>query len=100
MQSKEIIYDEVEGQLTLHIPHHGFWARFVQKFFGKPEVTYIHMDEYGSAVWRMCDGQKNLITIGEELKKQFGEEVEPLYPRLVTYVRSLAERRLIKLIMP
>ena len=62
----------------------------------KLKPTYnINLDEYGTAVWRLCDGKLTVKEIGEILKTQFGESVEPLYLRLGEFLRILESNDLI-----
>lgn len=53
------------------------------------ETYNINLDDYGTAVWRLMDGKLTVREIGEMLKTQFGESVEPLYPRLAAFLRIL-----------
>lgn len=39
------------GIITLDIENTGAFNRIAQKFFKKPKVTHIHLDEMGSFVW-------------------------------------------------
>ena len=77
------------GIVTLEIENTGFVNRMAQKFFKKPKISYVHLDEMGSFVWPSVDGEKDLIKIGEEVKKHFGEKAEPLYERLAKYFQIL-----------
>ncbi len=78
-----------EGLVTLEIENTGFMNRVAQKLFKKPKISYVHLDEMGSFVWPVMDGEKNLIKIGEEVKEHFGEKAEPLYERLAKYFQIL-----------
>ncbi len=78
-----------EGKVTLNINNTGFFNKVAQKLFKKPPVTYVHLDEHGSFVWPAIDGKKNIITLGEEVKEKFGEDAEPLYPRLAKFFQIL-----------
>ena len=78
-----------EGIVTLEIENTGFVNRMSQKLFKKPTISYVHLDEMGSFVWPSVDGEKDLIKIGEEVKKHFGEKAEPLYERLAKYFQIL-----------
>jgi hypothetical protein len=61
--------------------------------------TYnIHLDEYGSAVWELCDGERTIKVIAQELKTKFGKKVEPLYGRLAEFIRVLKNEGLIKFV--
>ncbi|MBQ7097777.1 MAG: PqqD family protein [Clostridia bacterium] len=78
-----------KGIVTLCIPNTGLFNRIAQKLLKKPPVTYIHLDENGSFVWPIIDGKKDIIKIGELVKERFGEEAEPLYPRLAKFFQIL-----------
>ncbi len=77
------------GMVTLEIDNVGFFHRIAQRFFKKPAVSYVHLDEMGSFLWPLLDGEKNLIQLGEMVKQRFGESAEPLYERLVKYAQIL-----------
>lgn len=77
------------GVVTLNVPNRGFFNRIAQKVFKKPPVTYVHLDENGSFVWPIIDGEKDIIKIGELVKERFGENAEPLYPRLAKFFQVL-----------
>lgn len=57
----------------------------------------INLDEYGTAVWRLCDGKLTVEEIGEILKTQFAKDVEPLYPRLAAFLRILEANEVLKI---
>ena len=86
-----------EGIITLEIENKGFTNRMAQLFFKKPKISYIHLDEMGSFVWPIIDGEKDLIKIGEMVKENFGEKAEPLYERLAKYFQILESYKFIKL---
>lgn len=78
-----------KGIITLEIENKGFFNRLAQKLFKKPKISYIHLDEMGSFVWPLIDGEKSITDIGVPVKENFGEKAEPLYPRLVQYFKIL-----------
>ncbi len=77
------------GMVTLLIDNKGFFNRLAQKFFKKPAVSYIHLDELGSFIWPLLDGEKTVFTLGEAVEAQFGEKAHPLYERLVKFFQIL-----------
>lgn len=77
------------GEVTLAIENCGLFNRIAQKLFRKPKVSYVHLDAFGSFLWSMMDGEKNLIALGEMLKERFGNEAEPLYERLAQFMQIL-----------
>ena len=77
------------GIVTLEVPNTGWANRVAQKLFRRPKVSYIHLDELGSFVWPLIDGEKNIIELGVLVKEQFGEKAEPLYPRIAKFFEIL-----------
>lgn len=75
--------------VTLNIENTGVFNRIAQKLFHKPEITYIHLDEIGSFVWPLIDGEKDIIELGKAVEAEFGERAEPLYARLAKYFQIL-----------
>lgn len=77
------------GIVTLDIENTGFMNRMAQKLFRKPKVSHIHLDEMGSFVWPLLDGEKNIVELGRAVETQFGEKASPLYERLARYFQIL-----------
>lgn len=49
----------------------------------------MHLDEMGSFVWPLIDGEKTILEIGKAVEERFGDEAKPLYERLVKYFQIL-----------
>lgn len=77
------------GIVTLDIENTGLMNRVAQKLFKKPKVSHIHLDEMGSFVWPLLDGEKNIIELGQLVEATFGEKANPLYERLAKYFQIL-----------
>ncbi|MFA7636204.1 MAG: PqqD family protein [Monoglobales bacterium] len=80
---------DADKNVTLSIENKGLFNRIAQKFFKKPKISYVHLDETGSFIWPLIDGEKSIIELGQELEGEFGEKANPLYERLATYFRIL-----------
>ncbi len=78
-----------DGIVTLEIDNNGWANKLAQKLFGRPKVSYVHLDAMGSFIWPRMDGEKNLTVIGQEVDAHFGEEAHPLYERLARYFQIL-----------
>jgi len=78
-----------DGIVTIHMVHTGFYDRIAQKFFHRPRVSHIRLEEYGSFIWQLIDGKRNVGEIALQLKEQYGTKVDPLYDRLVQYMKIL-----------
>ncbi|QSX05683.1 PqqD family peptide modification chaperone [Sedimentibacter sp. zth1] len=66
----------------------------IQKLFRKlkfkiPQYTKISMDQYGSYTFLQIDGQKTVNDIGENLVAKYGDEVCPLYQRLLLFLNHI-----------
>ena len=90
-------WSEMDGKITIHMVHRGFYAAIAQKFFHTPRVSHIDLDRYGSFLWTRIDGKKTVGQLALELKEQFGQEAEPLYDRLVKYMQILHNNHFILL---
>ena len=87
-----------DGSIILKVPHNGFFDRVAQKFFHTPKVSSINLDEEGSFVWPLIDGKNTVYDIAQLVKAHFGESAEPLYPRLIKFLRIVESYRFIKFI--
>lgn len=66
----------------------------IQKFFRKlrfkiPLYKEITFDEISSEVFTQIDGIKTVKEIGEYLEVKFGEKINPLYERLLTFLNHI-----------
>ena len=80
---------EADGSVTIHMAHRGVYAAIAQKLFHRPKVSHIHLDEMGSFVFPLIDGKRTVGDIAALVHEEFGEEAEPLYDRLVHYMKIL-----------
>ena len=86
-----------KGVITLEIENKGLFNLIAQKVFKKPKISYIHLDEMGSFVWPIINGEKNITEIGEAVDEHFGEKAHPLYERLAKYFQILESYGFVKL---
>ncbi len=84
------------GVVTLEIENKGLMNRIAQKLFKKPKISFVHLDEMGSFVWPLIDGEIDILRIGELVKEHFGEKAEPLYERLAKYFKILESYGFVK----
>ena len=80
-------FTEEDGIVTLNIENKGVFNKIAQKLFKKPKISYIHLDEMGSFVWPIINGEKSISEIGEAVDEHFGEKAHPLYERLVHFFK-------------
>lgn len=75
--------------VILFVENKGVFNWIAQKFFHRPRVTQVHLDKMGNFIWPLMDGEKSIYEIAAFVKNEFGEEAEPLYERLVQYMKTL-----------
>jgi len=85
------------GFVQLVIKRNGRFEKIVRRFFKTPETMTISLDAIGSIVWKAIDNRRDIGTIGEILKKESTEPVDPLYERLGTYINILRNNKFIEL---
>ena len=84
------------GNVTLEMENKGVANRIMQKLIKKPKTSYIHLDEMGSFVWPLMDGEKDILEIGKFVEEHFGEKANPLYERLSQYFKTLEKYNFIE----
>lgn len=77
------------GLVTLYVHNTGWMKKLTQIVLKKPEYSQIHLDQHGSFVWSIMDGEMDILELGELVKERFGEKAEPLYPRLARFFQVL-----------
>ena len=80
---------ERSAQLRWHTDIRGRMVLEIEKLFGKPRYTKIHLDDNGTFIWPLIDGRKTVEDIAALVKDEFGEKAEPLYPRIVKYFQIM-----------
>ena len=83
------------GMVTLEVENNGWANRLAQIFFKRPKVSKIHLDELGSFVWPLIDGEESILAIGKPVEEHFGEKAQPLYPRLAQFFKILESYRFV-----
>lgn len=84
-----------EGFVVIDMKHKGFYNRIAQKIFKKPSVSHVTLEKFGSYIYSVIDGNKTVYDISQFVKSKFGKEAEPLFERLVIYMRILKNNKFI-----
>ena len=87
--NKRFSWEIKENGVVIRVVNIGLCHRLAQLLFGKPPISYIHLDEFGSFVWEQINGEKTVYEIGLAVQERFGEKAEPLYERLVKFITIL-----------
>lgn len=88
---------EENGNVQILIDRNGPLDKVVRLFFKTPEVMRIDLDKYGSCIWKAIDGSRDIEAVGEILRNEFGNEIEPFMQRFGTYINILRNNNFIQL---
>ena len=95
IRNAKISWTTENNIVTLEIENKGIFNRVFQLLLKKPKVSYIHLDEMGSFIWTLIDGEKSIFELGKQVEEKFGENANPLYERLVKYFQILDDCKFI-----
>ena len=93
----EHITTEKEGELSV-IAFPRFRSKFMQKYFvpkNKPATIRIRLEEHGTAVWDLIDGNRTVKAIAEALAEHFNHEPDYEY-RIAAYFSQLFRQGFVK----
>ena len=83
------------GKVTVFIEWKGFYHRIARKFFHRPRVSDIQLDDYGSFVWLAIDDNKDVHQLSKELDARF-PNMEKSLSRLIKFLEILRDNHLIR----
>ena len=86
-----------DGMVEIDMENTGFYHWIAQKFFRKPRVSHISLDQYGSVVWQSIDGHNSVMDIVRIMEKEFPGETDRMLDRVVTYLATLQRNSFIYL---
>ena len=82
--------------MTLLAPR--FKNRFLRRWllprFKRPFFK-VELDDIGSSLWLLCDGERNVKEIARIIREHFDERVEPCYDRMGMFFQQLEGARFI-----
>lgn len=96
-RNESLSWHEEEGLIVLEVENTGVMNRIAQKLFNRPRVTQVHLDEMGSFIWPLIDGERSVSDIALLVKERFGDQAEPLYPRIVKYFQIVESYHFVNL---
>ena len=90
VRNEQLMWDSDDSQMvTIYIENKGIMKRITQRLLKKPNVSQIHLEKYGSFIWKEIDGKHSILEIADKADKKFGEELHPLYERISSYFSML-----------
>jgi len=99
---RSVEWEEAEDKrIVLLVPkfRSGPVARWIQSWLPRPHIR-VRLDEFGSFMWKCCDGSTSIESIAERMRQQFGERVEPVHNRLSMFMNKLTRGDLLTFEQP
>jgi hypothetical protein len=86
-----------DGEVLIRIPRgeYGWRIKLLSKFFYIPKERKISLDEVGSQVWELCDGETRVKDIIDRLRRKYKLNRKEAEISLVTYLRDLGKKGLV-----
>jgi len=106
VRNQAIEWDEVDGEtgpeaLLTVPPPQGKWIPVLRPLLVLPkEPRKVQLDSLGSEVWRLCDGERTVNGICDELCARYRLSHREAMLSLTTYLRQLGKRGLIGFAVP
>jgi hypothetical protein len=85
-----------DGIVTLHAPR--FKSRILRRLLVprlKRPSFKVELDDIGSALWLLLDGERDVKEIARVMHERFGERIEPCYDRMGMFFQQLERARFI-----
>ncbi|MDD2979332.1 MAG: PqqD family protein [Hespellia sp.] len=83
------------GRAEVAVINKGAFNKIAQVVFKRPRISYIELDEYGTFLWEMIDGKRDVLALSEKMKERFGKKAEPLLERLVKFIKIMQSNKFI-----
>src|SRR6266536_87344 len=90
-----------EERVVLRVPRRrDRWGKILERIVATPEYRQVVLDEVGSDVWNLCDGDATVESIVRALVKKHQLNRREVELSLELYLKTLARRGFIGLFAP
>jgi hypothetical protein len=76
--------------------HNRYLVKYILPQLRKP-FFHIKLDEHGSFIWNLCNGNKTVGEISDKIKEKFGDNFDPTYERIGKFVNQLVRDKFLAL---
>lgn len=86
------------GETILTVPQNqkaGRVTRFMARYIGAPSERRVELDEVGSYVWELCDGNHTIETIVQKTSKEYKMSRREAEVSVTMFLQMLHERNFI-----
>lgn len=85
-----------DGDIRLRIPRRkDLVARFLCRMFRAPDYKEIVLDEVGSDIWELCDGENGVEAVVSTMCNKYKLNRRECETSVAAYLKMLGDRRLI-----
>ena len=85
-----------EVRITVH-RREDWRGKLVAVLFPAAKTRKVQLDEIGSAIWAMCDGENSVSVIARVLSEKYGLEWKEAEVSLLAYLNILLGKRMVAL---
>jgi hypothetical protein len=98
MRNSAVKWSKSEGEITLFVPmRKDKLARMVERVFKLPDTKQVELDEVGSTVWEMSDGEHDVAAIVREVRSRYKLSRREAEASIGAFFKQLVDRKLIAL---
>lgn len=84
------------GEARITVTRQETWkTRLLAKVFYIPERRTITLDEVGTEVWQMCDGQTTVAQMIDRLRDRYKLDRKEAEVSLLSYLKTLGQKRFV-----
>ncbi len=95
-RNEDVEWEEEDGKVVLIYPKNFTrFERFLHRRIGGPDNIRRPLDDKGTMIWMMCDGNYNVDDICKVLYQEFREDIEPVIKRVWGFLEILLKLNLI-----
>jgi hypothetical protein len=85
-----------KGEAQIKVTRQETWkVRLLSKLFYVPKDRTITLDEVGSEVWQMCNGQTSVAQMIDSLKDKYKLDRKEAEVSLLSYLKTLGQKRFV-----
>lgn len=90
---------EEDGQVVVQAPRfQGRIGKGLVKILKRDQVFNLHLDEFGSAAWRLFDGKRTVGQITDRMAESTGDEATIALTCLIMFLRSLKSAGVVRVV--
>ena len=95
--SPKVRLNEKDGLVTISFDRDSWIDKVFLFIFNRPKTVHVELDEIGTKVIKLVDGNRNIHQISEELKNSFENGFEQHIQRTTMFISTLYKNKFVEL---